>query len=686
MGHCIIVFIVLYVELILATKNKVDERNCEMENIYFDQIFNFNRQNAKKLQNSSYLEDLTGLFEKSATSITSGKPYCFSSEYYLKNPTVFPNSSYDDFIAEFKNSFFNSAPDKVHIIRGRPGVGKTLFFNKGIQLLLRDKDFHNEKYIKLGIDFMNIDAMGNTEYYTEYMRKKLKINAIDAIRQLGQEEQDAFHKEYKAFCKNKYDTPFEAFYPLYFFCREIHKRYSRPGIIILDNIDLACINTQENVFKATAIISKEFFDFMSLHSAQNQYRIYFAMRPETVLRSNEMNIGQVINFPVPDIQAIALETIKHSLKKTAIEFDKNDQLKCEVTYYDVITGKLIPAKTFNDIADYFIQVLNHFFNKLWDDPNTIERLDNCQDFHCKISNYNIRTFLNFLSDTLSNGGFKPLTKNFMDNPNDNHYRIFDYIEMIIKGRWEVYPGNKHIDGEGGNKAPLVFNLFDTSLYRSPEDKISHFLLFVHILNILNEIAYEKTVFYGDIEDELSLFFQKEHIKKAMQQLVFVHIVYSYDEVDDNVACKKSYEEIEVSRRTPLRISETGVFYIEKFICEFEYLYQMALSSIMPFDYVERLKSCWRSEKELTVLYFLKSIFVVIKNNIDKLNPIELITYKKTFTVNSTYLQMINSFINVLQRKIYKAEANETKSIEKLRLISSEAELLRESVEEYLKQK
>ncbi len=547
-----------------------------MDVIEFDQIFDFTRESAKKLQNSSYLEDLTGLFAKSASSIDSGKPYCFSSEYYLDNPKVFPNSSYDSFITEFKNSFFFSEPEKVHIIRGRPGVGKTLFFNKGIQLLLRDDNQNKDKYIKLGIDFKNVDEMEKTDDYKNFMYLQLRNKAIDAIRQLSIDEQNNFHSEYEKYRKYKYDTPFEHFYPLYFFCKAIYNKYSRPGIIILDNIDLACVSTQEKVFKATAIISKEFYDFMCIYEAEEKYRIYFAMRPETAMRSKEMNIGQVINFPVPNIQAISLETIKYSLTKTAINFDKNKQLKCEVTYYHILSGELVHAEKFIDIANYFVEVLDYFFNDLWNEPYAIKRLGSCRDFHCEISNYNIRTFLKFLSDTLTNGGFKPLTKDFILNSNGNHYKIFDYIEMLIKGRWEVYPGNKHIDAEGGNKAPIVFNVFDTSLYNeSEEDKINNFLLFTHILNILNKIAYENTVLYEDLEKKLKPFFDRKCIKRAVQELIFVNMIYSFDEVDDNISCKMSYKEIQLSTKTPLRISEKGAFYIQKFICEFEYLYQMA---------------------------------------------------------------------------------------------------------------
>ena len=35
--------------------------------------------------------------------------------------------------------------------------------------------------------------------------------------------------------------------------------------------------------------------------------------------------------------------------------------------------------------------------------------------------------------------------------------------MIIRGRWEIHPGNALINYNARDKAPIVFNLFNTSL-------------------------------------------------------------------------------------------------------------------------------------------------------------------------------------------------------------------------------
>lgn len=127
-----------------------------MEFIYFDKIFDFSFVRAEKLLNSSYLESLTGLFERVAACVVNDKHYHFSDTFYLEKQPNEPNSSYSDFIEEFKKSF-NSSAGGINIIRGRAGIGKTLFFKQGVQQLIRIKDEHKDKYIKLGVDFKNID-------------------------------------------------------------------------------------------------------------------------------------------------------------------------------------------------------------------------------------------------------------------------------------------------------------------------------------------------------------------------------------------------------------------------------------------------------------------------------------------------------------------------------------------------
>lgn len=658
----------------------------------YNKIFDFDLRSAKKLYNSSYLEELTGLMEKVAYCIGSGHPYCFDNEYYLDNPKEEPNSSFKEFIKDFKNSFEFSSSDRICIIRGRAGVGKTLFFDNGVQMLVRKRGEHREKYIQLGIDFKNIDGKKDVEYYTNFILNNLRDNAVDAIRQMGENTYNDFLKGYKRYCRVLDNTPFAKMYPAMFFCKLIYNKYNKPCIIILDNIDLACVETQKNVFKATAIVCERLYKFMGTQNAQNTYRIYFAMRPETHLRSEEAKLGNVINFPLPNIQAICLKILEEVIVNIANDFDKKGSLKCEVTYYSVIDNQEIVAKTYSDIATYFIKILNYYLKNIWNRPDVQKRLGTSQEFHCNLVNYNVRTFLSFLTDTLANGGFKPLTQDFNKSSYSRFYSVFDYIEMIIRGRWLMHPGNKHIDSEGGNKAPIVFNVFDSSLYGSVRnEQANHLMLNVHVLQYFDLREVGAKVRYGEIEQHLSVFYDSKYVKKAVQELTYVRILYSFFEGDENIASKQSCEEVVIEKNTQLCLSPTGRFYLEKFIYEFEYLYQMALSTFMPTKYVEELSNCWQSEKELTVLRFLMGLYSILNSNLERFDETQLLGFKQIFcqgeeSYQKPFSNMLDSFISVLSIKIQQAEIKEIRSLEKLCNIREQANLLKEESVKYFTDK
>lgn len=665
----------------------------EIEKIYFDKIFDFNVTRAKKMYNSSYLEDLTGLFEAVSMRIDEGREYFFEDQYYLKNPKLEPNTSYSDFIDAFKNSFFNGSNGRIHIIRGRAGVGKTLFFTKGIQKLLRNNTEHQDKYIPLCVDFKNIDSKQSIKFYSDSIYETLNKKAIDAIRMLGGSFFNEFITEYNVF-KGPFDdfkTVHNSLFPVWFFCKKIYNKYEKPCIIVFDNIDLSCAETQRNVFKATVNVCEELNKFMSIYKFEN-YCIYFAMRPETYLSRHEARLGEVINFPLPNILKISLQTIKKNLLIISEEFDKNDELKCEVEYYNIINEQRESAKTFKDVALYFNSILTYYLENFWERNDlVIKRLGTNEDFHCNISNYNVRTFLNFLSDTLSNGGFKPLTKDFNKSTNGHYYSVFEYIEMIIRGRWLVHPGNKFIESEGGNKAPIIFNMFDTNLWtNTQENKIRHFMLYIRILQFFCLCSNEEKVFYCDLENILCNFFDKEHIKNAIKKLIHVRIIYSFSQGDVNIASLTYWKEVSVEENTEMQISPTGIFYLQNLICEFEYLYQMALSSLMPQIFTNELLKIWNTEKELTVLYFLKGILLILKENIESYNEeIKekfILTFCQDNDVCQPFRRMLRSFIVVMEHKVQRAEKLESNRLEKLKDILNQSHELESEAENYFSQK
>lgn len=659
--------------------------------VKFDQLFDFQYRQATKLENSSYLEELTGLLARVASRIDDESSYFFGDEYYLENHKEEPNSSFRRFIRDFKNTIDYGSSDKINIIRGRAGIGKSLFFEKGVQQLIRNSDSCHNVYIRMGVDFKNIDNDKEVEFYIKWIYEKLLANSIDCIRILGKEIYESFDKEYEQFGK-RYETPHTYLFPLKFFCEKIFNKYNKPCIIIFDNIDLASVKTQKNVFDAIVVICGEFNRFTRQYHSPNCYRIYFAMRPETELRYNEGRMGEAINFPLPNILRLSLAIIKKALIETAEEFDNIRELACHVSCQNVMSDEdeTIEFHKFSDVADYFYKILDYYLGNIWNNSKqTIERLGTGEEFHCNIVNYNVRMFVRFLSDTISNGGFKPFTKDFNQNQGAKYYNIFDYIEMVIKGRWFIHPGNRHINGEGGNKAPIVFNIFDTSLYGNyQKDKIKHFMLNIRILQYFFLCGNSYEIYYKDMQQALKNFFNDEHIYNATKKLIYVRFLYSYIHGDNVISSIPNWEDVTITSTTKLKLSPVGRFYLEKLICEFEYQYQMALSSLMCDTYVNELESCWKTEKERTVLYFLKSMFEIIKVNINEYSADKIVPFKKLFYYiddnqgSRPFRRMLDRFISVMKNKVQRAERKDTNSLSKLNDILNEAMQLKTEVMQY----
>jgi hypothetical protein len=377
-------------------------------------------------------------------------------------------------------------------------------------------------------------------------------------------------------------------------------------------------------------------------------------------------------------------------------FDSKRELACRVSCQNVIseTDETKYFEKFIDVADYFYQILDYYLDNIWNmNEQTIERLGTVEEFHCNIVNYNVRTFVRFLSDTISNGGFKPFTTEFNEKQGFKKYNIYDYIEMIIRGRWYIHPGNVHISSEGSNKAPIVFNVFDTSLYgNSQKVKVKHFMLNIRILQYFFLCGNNFEVSYKFMEEKLLNFFDAEYIKNATKKLIHVHFLYSYVQGDNIISTIDNWQDVIIDESTTLKLSPVGRFYLEKLICEFEYLYQMAISALMCKQYVESLRSCYKSEKELTVLYFLKSMFEIIKDNINAYNSDKIIPLQNLFYYiddnqgSHPFRRMVERFISVMNNKVQRAEQVDSNNVKKLTRILEDAEALQKESKSYFQGK
>jgi len=665
--------------------------------IKFEQLNNFVHKPAKKLYNSMYLEDLTGLLAETASRINSDDGYYFKEEFYVKNHAEEVNSDFNQFIENFKKNYYYGSCNEIYIIRGRAGIGKTLFFKCGIQKLIKVDEKWKKNYIDICVDFRNIDNNESIDFYKNFIYKELYNNATDCIDYLGSEICSVFKEKKLNF---DVETPHFYLFPLKFLCEKIYNRHKLPCIITFDNIDLATVATQENVFKAIAIVMEKFNQFMKRDSPRNCYRVFFAMRPETELRYNEVKSGDANNFPLPNILKMSLTILKNTLLQVGVEWDKKvlkeekKEMACSIECRDILSEneEMRTFKSYSDVANYFVEILEYYLENIWDNsPYICERIGRSEEFHCNIVNYNIRIFLLFLADTIKNGGFKPFTKEFNEKQGILHYNTFDYIEMIIRGRWTMHPGNSHINGEGGNNAPIIFNVFDTSIYDGNNmNKVKHFMLYIRILQYFHIRESNIPICYKKMRKDLKNFFDKKQICKATKQLIYVRFLYSFEMGDDMLAATPQWDKVKLTSETELKLSPVGKFYLEHLICEFEYLYQMALSSLMQEEYVNSLETCWKTEKEQTVLWFLKSIFEIIKRNIgcylvdNRLDPFKNHFYYIEESCGSQpYRRMINRFISVMDNKVQSAQKYDSKSMAKLTAILEEARELKVIVEEYL---
>jgi hypothetical protein len=166
------------------------------------------------------------------------------------------------------------------------------------------------------------------------------------------------------------------------------------------------------------------------------------------------------------------------------------------------------------------------------------------------------------------------------------------------------------------------------------------------------------------------------------------MLYSFFEGDKVIEDKENFKEIIIEDDIPLRLTQSGIFYIEKMIYEFEYLYQMALSSLMLSEYVDELSNCYQFEKELTVLRFLESIFKMLKIDIENVDENRLRHFRDLFYHDNKnckpYRKMLKAFVSVMNNKVQRADQKESKDLNKLRdLLKSAKELEREAVDYFL---
>jgi len=663
-----------------------------MDNLSFTKINEFDaEQSAPRLNLEMYLEGIgiRDFLFMVALKLDSYDKIFFEEQFYPSQLSKKHNTSFSRFVSEFEQEFVYGTGEKINYVIGIPGIGKSLFFSKGIKSLFNSKTkVVGQLYQEYCVHFKNIDQKMGIEFYKTYIYQKLKENAIDMLRS-NRGHFEEFLKQYKQYTDTIEllgETPHSQLFPTMYFCKHIHEKFGQPAIITFDDIDLSCETTQENIRNAVARVHDELCNLLKSVGGLCWFRIFFVMRPETTMNTIEEKKGRRINFPYPDVLRITLAKLKAAVKETTRELGEMHYSfgSSTLTLESIIDRSAIVCNGVDDVANYFINIMEHLLLNEWDRPDVLDRLGTNQEFHCHLVNYNVRTFFSFLADTLKDGGFKPFTERFISNP-DSIYTIFDYLEMLMRGRWVMHPGNQKVSKEGRNFAPLVYNVFSivNSGYSGTIDiQVKHFMLNIRIMQLFYYIATDYEVEYSEICEILELFFDKEKIRDATKKMIQVGILYSPVEGEKSIRSKKKHKEIELNDDSCITISDMGRFYLERLICEFEYLYQMALSSLMLSRHVETVRER-AYEKEEVVYYFLDSIYHIKQINFNFYNDKQKETYRKYFfrsddKAGQIYIRMIKTFILAIDAKLKRAESiSYVSRVEKLSKLSTRAKDLHE---------
>ncbi|MCL2299384.1 MAG: hypothetical protein FWC27_04470 [Firmicutes bacterium] len=607
-----------------------------------------------------YLDQLLAdLLSKASNMMKRGEYPCFAEEYYPYEEEK--AKSYRKFVKSIHSIIKNKPDGSVNYVTGRAGTGKTLFFREGIKELFGGKTYH-----RLLMDFEDVQPNRSLEYYRKLCLDFLRDNAMDEIRYLGADVFRDFDRKFGDFCGSHTETretDNAHLFPVKYLCECVYAKEGMPLIILFDNVDLLPMESQLFIFTAACDACSKLLRFVERENMQRYYRIFIIVRPEAPLREKR-DPGERIVFPLPNIVRICKEVLRCSLFKAAEELDgemDKENQDWHIKVPSIVDQEKTDLNSPQAVADYIASVVDHFIDNEWSRNEIIERLDTSERFHNEIVNSNVRAFLAFFSETLEKGGFYPLTHEAHHELADVHFSVFDYVEMVIRGCYDYHPGNKHFDGEFRRfPSLLIFNLFEAYDWDYNEVVMEqHFMLYIRILQFINFHA-DKKVSYATLTNVLSSFFDPTFIAIATKRLIHAKMIYSFKDGEKRAEAKTEWHQVTVDDATLLS-SSNGAYYLKYLICEFEYLYQIAITAPMEKEKAAEMRDKYRKEKERVVLYFLESVYEIIKENIafyQKKSDGSMDAFRRNFCndgdgaefIQRPFRRMLKSYIAVLEKK------------------------------------
>lgn len=589
-----------------------------------------------KYSETGIFQVLSGEFEQITIAFRNQRHYFFEKNLY-SNQVEFQRFVKD--IKELKNC---TSPT-LALLCGRAGVGKTTFLYRQLGKTLLDSNA--EEFFNLIINFRDYDENKEVSYYQERIIESLAEKVCTIL-------QDLYWKEYSEFCEGKgFNNNLVANSPaeqktvykrqFHYLSDKVYRLRGMPLFVAFDNIDLCGELTQKNILAAIHGIKE---DYSSLYPQStrgvgcNQCNFVFivTMRPETRLRREGYVYDHKLFFPLPNVLRVFTRCLKaHFTERKKVTVNRH----IGVTLFDTVIEK------YHDMFDYFIRLFESTYIDVWQNHYS-ERLGDIYNFHNRIVNYNLRSFMLFMWSAIANGGMEPI---FFTNTT-KRINLFDILAMVIHGSWEFHPGNDRIDGEGfDQKSPIIFSLFDHTDIASkrPDKIILSYLIFVRLLQYFEIKSIEQPtnrISYQTILDDLKPLYNEDDITDALSKLIFSNIITETKAGVRNIAKQQEWRDVKrlilaavANGDVPeilLESKSTASIYLKNILPEFEYMFQMAATSRLLIDISEKYqksfynqyisvvkanaevkRSFLYSNKELLVYVFLCSFQNIITENI-----------------------------------------------------------------------
>ncbi|MEA5015112.1 MAG: hypothetical protein VB099_11175 [Candidatus Limiplasma sp.] len=635
---------------------------------YLQPILSYDEISAENLSDQitpiiiDYLDDFVESFAQNHF-------YKFSKEFY--EATEF--DLFKTHVGKVCN--LKKADERIFVVKGKAGVGKTTFLLLGLCEIL---GFDPSEAL-IYLDFREVPQ--DMEDYTQWIMERINKYVNDLIS-------FKYRESYKAYSLTIEDDGYLEMdiLRILFLCKQIGQEKQAPLLFAFDNIDLCSHKTQENIVSAMIQIKSRIYKCIGLSKMINdgEGRISFILtkRPETHFKREQLPFINVC-FPTPRILNIYLNSLEKSFEKSCR--DKGD-VEIPPTFGEGIT-------TIFQLTKHFIDLLKTKYLVAWNSNEANERFGNMEKFHNQIVNSNVRRFIHFIAASIQRGALKPLTQNRFTGE-QNPYQLYQYIDLLIRGAYSFHPGNAKMDGEGFyTRSLIIMNLFDFSEWINDRDKVlKNYMVYIRILQYI-EIEYEKTrqeVSFSILRDLLiQLSFDKDVIDMATKKMLYANLIDETRSGIRNIAMSDGYKKISLSSPETVFFTageeSTVGFYLKHLIVEPEYLFNMAVTAPMFADTddkitkehiatinsmrssaIRRVQYCLQ-HKDRVIYLFLRSIYISINKSVIAHKQCDMGASLQSFKLHFIYnngnigvhnyrpwRRMMEQFISILERKLAKA--------------------------------